>query len=58
MNDRLFRAFANSIPQLAWMAEPDGAIFWYNDRWYDYTGTTLEEMRGWGSAVNLAGARV
>src|SRR5262249_55930180 len=23
-------------------------IFWYNDRWYDYTGTTIEEMQGWG----------
>ena len=39
---------ANSIPQLAWMAEPNGHIFWYNDRWFDYTGTTLEEMQGWG----------
>jgi PAS domain S-box-containing protein len=43
-----FRALAESIPQLAWMAEPDGHIFWYNRRWYEYTGTTLEEMAGWG----------
>ncbi|HYF08002.1 MAG TPA: PAS domain S-box protein [Acetobacteraceae bacterium] len=43
-----FRALADSIPQLAWMARPDGGIFWYNQRWYDYTGTTLEEMQGWG----------
>jgi len=43
-----FRTLAESIPQLAWMAEPDGHIFWYNQRWYDYTGTTLEEMEGWG----------
>lgn len=42
------RGLANSIPQLAWMAEPDGHIFWYNQRWYEYTGTTLEEMMGWG----------
>jgi PAS domain S-box-containing protein len=42
------RALADSIPQLAWMAEPDGFIFWYNRRWYDYTGTTPEEMAGWG----------
>lgn len=43
-----FRALANSIPNLAWMADPDGWIFWYNQRWYDYTGTTPEEMVGWG----------
>jgi PAS domain S-box-containing protein len=42
------RALANSIPQLAWMAEPDGHIFWYNRRWYEYTDTTLEQMSGWG----------
>jgi PAS domain S-box-containing protein len=43
-----FRSLADSIPQLAWMADETGWIFWYNQRWYDYTGTTLEEMQGWG----------
>ena len=46
--EQQFRTLANSISQLAWMADGDGYIFWYNDRWYDYTGTTLEEMQGWG----------
>ena len=39
-----FRTLANSIPQLAWMANPDGTAFWFNQRWYDYTGTSAEEM--------------
>jgi PAS domain S-box-containing protein len=43
-----FRTLANSIPQLAWMADEKGSIFWYNDRWFDFTGTNLEEMSGWG----------
>jgi two-component system, cell cycle sensor histidine kinase and response regulator CckA len=38
---------ANAIPQLCWMAKPDGWIFWYNQRWYEYTGTTPEQMQGW-----------
>lgn len=46
--ERQFRTLANSISQLAWMADGEGSIFWYNDRWYDYTGTTFEEMQGWG----------
>src|SRR6266516_671448 len=46
--ERQFRTLANSISQLAWMADGEGYIFWYNDRWYEYTGTTLEEMQGWG----------
>lgn len=36
------------MPQMAWMADADGWIFWYNKRWQDYTGTSLEEMEGWG----------
>jgi PAS domain S-box-containing protein len=43
-----FRTMADNIAQFAWMADASGNIFWYNQRWYDYTGTTLEEMRGWG----------
>jgi PAS domain S-box-containing protein len=43
-----FRTIANSIPQLAWSANADGYITWYNERWYDYTGATPEEMAGWG----------
>jgi PAS domain S-box-containing protein len=43
-----FSTLANSIPQLAWMARPDGYIYWYNKNWFDYTGTTIEEMEGWG----------
>ena len=43
-----FRMMANAIPQLAWIAHPDGYIYWYNERWYSYTGTTPEQMEGWG----------
>ncbi len=43
-----FRTLAENIPQLAWMANSDGWIFWYNSRWFEYTGTTPDEMRGWG----------
>lgn len=43
-----FRALAENLPQLAWIANPDGWIFWYNRRWYEYTGTTAAQMAGWG----------
>ena len=43
-----FRTLANAIPQLCWMANADGWIFWYNERWYEYTGKTPEQMEGWG----------
>ncbi|HEY0779919.1 MAG TPA: ATP-binding protein, partial [Gemmatirosa sp.] len=44
-----FREMTDNLPQLAWMAGADGTIFWYNRRWYDYTGTTPDQMQndGW-----------
>jgi PAS domain S-box-containing protein len=47
-SEEQFRALADSIPNLAWWANGDGYITWYNRRWYDYTGTTPEQMEGWG----------
>lgn len=42
-----FRTLANAIPQLCWMANADGWVFWYNRRWYEYTGATPEQVEGW-----------
>lgn len=47
-SEEKFRTMVESIPQLAWMTDADGYIFWYNQRWYDFTGTSFEEMKGWG----------
>ncbi len=46
--DAQFYLLANLMPTLCWMANADGWIFWYNSRWYEYTGTTPEQMEGWG----------
>jgi PAS domain S-box-containing protein len=46
--ERQFRALADNIPQLTWMADASGQRYWYNQRWYQYTGTTLEEVQGSG----------
>lgn len=48
-SEERFRNLADNMAQFAWMADPEGWIFWYNKRWYDYTGTTLEDMQknGW-----------
>ena len=43
-----FHTLADSIPNLAWWANGDGYITWYNRRWYEYTGTTPQQMEGWG----------
>ena len=51
--EQLFRTLANSIPQLAWMADDQGSTFWYNQRWYDFTGTSFADMQA-GKQQDLA----
>ena len=43
-----FLTLAEGMADLCWMAHPDGHIYWYNRRWYDYTGKSPAEMEGWG----------
>ncbi|HYF19329.1 MAG TPA: PAS domain S-box protein, partial [Ramlibacter sp.] len=47
-NAAMFQGLADNIAQLAWMTDATGYITWYNRRWFEYTGTTLEQMKGWG----------
>ncbi|MEI6949011.1 PAS domain S-box protein [Paraflavisolibacter sp. H34] len=47
-SEERFRTLANSIPQLAWMTDARGRIYWYNQRWYDYTGAEAPDMKGQG----------
>ena len=42
------RMLADELPALAWVADADGYIYWYNRRWHDYCGTDAAEMEGWG----------
>ncbi len=44
----LFKSVVDNVPELAWTARPDGFIDYYNQRWYEYTGTAPEQMMGWG----------
>ncbi|HEY5214822.1 MAG TPA: ATP-binding protein [Acidobacteriaceae bacterium] len=39
---------ADLVPQMVWMCTPDGANIYFNQRWVDYTGMTLEESYGPG----------
>src|SRR3981189_1318602 len=41
--ERKFHALADSIPQLVWMAETGGKIFWFNSHWHEYTGAPVGE---------------
>ena len=43
-----YRQLADAMPQIVWTAGPDGFLDYYNQRWFDYTGMTFEQTKGWG----------
>ena len=44
-SEERLRLLANTIPQMAWVAHPNGIVHWYNDRWCDYTGASPDMMQ-------------
>ena len=52
-SERQFHTLADSIPQLVWMADGGGAIYWMNNHWYEYTGRPAGEIsaRGWQTVL-------
>jgi PAS domain S-box-containing protein len=42
------RAIIDTIPTLAWSAHPDGSAEFFNRRWLDYAGISIEEAHNWG----------
>jgi len=52
-----FQTLADSIPQLAWSSSADGAITWFNRRWYEYTAAGPSDVdQGFGWVKRLAAA--
>ncbi len=43
-----FRVLTEAIPQIVWIARPDGRNKFFNQRWVQYTGMTLAESQGRG----------
>ncbi len=43
-----FRQLADAMPQIVWTAGADGNVDYNNQRWFDYTGLTVEQSRDWG----------
>lgn len=56
VSEEQFRTIANTVPMLAWYANPDGSFAWFSDRWYEYTGTRLDDQasRKWESVHDPA----
>ena len=43
-----FKFLADTIPVIVWTALPNGDYDYFNKQWYNYTGKTFEESKGYG----------
>ncbi|BAU14255.1 two-component hybrid sensor and regulator [Leptolyngbya sp. NIES-3755] len=44
----IYKTLADTMPQMFWITKPDGYHEYFNQRWYDYTGTKPGETDGEG----------
>jgi PAS domain S-box-containing protein len=53
-SEEKFRTFAQVMPNQVWAAKSDGALNWFNQRVYDYSGMGPESMsdEGWGGILH------
>src|SRR5581483_4813445 len=45
-SERQLRLLADAMPQIVWSARPDGFFDFFNQRWYEFIGESLQDMPG------------
>ncbi|HKE83163.1 MAG TPA: PAS domain S-box protein [Vicinamibacterales bacterium] len=45
-SERRYRALAQAVPHIVWTARPDGVVDYFNQRWFEYTGLSVEQAAG------------
>lgn len=54
ISENKFRNMLETIPQITWTSTRDGLVDFFNQRWYTYTGLSVEQSLGtqWASVVH------
>ena len=53
-SEERFRAVADLVPDLLFNTDPSGRLQWCNQRWFTYTGQTVEQAQGFGWVETIA----
>ena len=53
-SDATFHRLADALPQIVWMMQPGGPHTYFNQRWLDYSGVSLQHSlaQGWSGSVH------
>jgi two-component system, sensor histidine kinase and response regulator len=47
-SENRYRFLADAMPEIVWTTKADGNVDYFNQRWFDYTGLTIEQTKDWG----------
>jgi len=51
--DAELRLLADAMPQMVWMARPDGLVEYFSKQWYEYSGLGAETLgEGWSQILH------
>ncbi|MDB5870455.1 MAG: sensor signal transduction histidine kinase [Polaromonas sp.] len=52
--DAQFRLLMDAMPQIVWIMQPDGRHSYFNQRWLDYSGWSMEQSlcHGWAGLIH------
>ena len=45
-SERRYRTLAQAVPHIVWTARPDGVVDYFNQRWFEYSGCSVEQASG------------
>ena len=45
-SERRYRTLAQAVPHIVWTARPNGTVDYFNQRWFEYTGLSVEQAAG------------
>ncbi|WP_299822342.1 PAS domain-containing protein [uncultured Pontibacter sp.] len=51
-SDTRFRQLLENLPHMAWTADPNGKVLFFNENWYNYTGMPKGQTHGWTSYIH------
>ena len=53
-SERRFRAIANVIPQMVWSTHVDSGVYYFNERWQEFTGLDAAALQegAWRAAIH------
>jgi len=54
VSEAQFRLLTDVMPQIVWMMQADGSYTYFNQRWLDYTGLSMDEslVHGWTRLIH------